>query len=136
MKIILSLALLLCFCSTNAQTDSIKTDTSYIVIYKNPEIPAAYPGSNYDWFRYLQKNLRYPDKAVKYNIQGAVVTGFIIDSIGHSHHFVSISGPEELRDEAIRIIKNVKIWVPATNAGKNVNSWKEQEIRFKLETPY
>ncbi|HSZ32682.1 MAG TPA: energy transducer TonB [Puia sp.] len=133
MKIILTLVFAFCFCSTHAQTDTIKTDTSEIVIYKNPEVPATYLGGPSAWFPYLSKNLRYPEEALNHNhVQGAVVTRFIVDSIGHSHHFVSVSGPEELREEAIRVIKNVEIWVPATNAGKTVNSWKEQEIRFKL----
>ncbi|HSZ35148.1 MAG TPA: energy transducer TonB [Puia sp.] len=132
MKIILTIAFAFSLCSSDAQTDTIKTDTSEIVIYKNPEIQAEYPGGISSWFHYLSKNLIYSDYNVDNHIQGAVVTRFIVDSLGYSHHFVSISGPETLRDEAMRLVKNVKIWVPATNGGKNVNSWKEQEIRFKL----
>ena len=133
MKIILTLALLFCFCLSHAQTNTIKTNTSGIVIYRYPEIPAAYPGGKGEWFRYLSKNLRYPQIAIDHGeVQGIVITGFIVDSLGHSHHFVSVSGPEELRDEAMRLVKNVKIWVPATDSGRIVNSWKEQEIKFIL----
>lgn len=133
MKIILTLAFAFCFCSVNAQNDTLKTATSEIVIYKKPEIQAEYPGGISAWFHYLSKNLAYPQEALDHNrVQGAVVTRFIVDSAGYSHHFISISGPEELRGEVMRIIKSVEIWVPATNGGKNVNSWKDQEIRFRL----
>jgi Gram-negative bacterial TonB protein C-terminal len=135
MKIIFTLAFAFCFCSTHAQTDTLKTDTSEILVFKNPEILAAYPGGQSAWFHYLVKNVRYPHDAIEHNRQGAVVVGFIVDSIGHSHHFLFVSGPDEFRDETMRIIKNVKIWIPATNAGKNVNSWKEQEIKFSIGPP-
>ncbi len=126
MKIILTLTLLLCFSSIYAQTDS--------AIYFSPEIQAEYPGGQAAWFRYLQKNLRYPDQAVQYNIQGTVTTQFIVDSAGLAHNITVISGPEELRAETIRIIEKIKVWVPGIAHGKKVNSWKIQPIRFKLES--
>ncbi len=135
MKTVLTLGLLICFCSTHAQNDTIKTSTSEVVIFSNPEIQAEYPGGISPWFHYLVKNLKYPQDAIDRHIEGKVITRFIVDSAGGSHHFVSIRGPEELRDEAMRLVKNARIWVPATNGGKNVNSWKEQVIGFKLGHP-
>lgn len=126
MKNFLTLTLLLCFYSIHAQTDS--------AIYFSPEIQAEYPGGQAAWFRYLQKNLRYPDQAVRNNIQGTVTTQFIVDSAGLAHDITVISGPEELRAETIRIIEKIKVWVPGIAYGKKVNSWKIQPIRFKLES--
>jgi hypothetical protein len=126
MKIILTLTLLLCFRSIHAQTDS--------AIYFSPEIQAEYPGGQGAWFRYLQKNLRYPDQAVRNNTQGTVTTQFIVDSAGLEHDITVISGPEELRAETIRIIEKIKVWIPGIVHGKKINSWKIQSIRFKLES--
>jgi TonB family protein len=132
LKIILVLAFAFCFCSTHAQTDTIKIDNSSIVIYKNPEVPASYPGGPIT----MLKHLRYTGYNVRHNIQGTVVVRFIVDSTGHSHHFESTSGPESLRDDAITFLKNVKLWVPATIGGKNVNSWLEQKMNFKINNGF
>ncbi len=126
MKIILILTLLLCFGSIHAQTDS--------AIYFSPEIQAEYPGGQAAWFHYLQKNLRYPEAAVRNNTQGTVTTQFIVDSAGLAHDITVISGPVELRTETIRIIEKINVWVPGIVHGKKVNSWKIQSIRFKLES--
>ncbi|HSZ35209.1 MAG TPA: energy transducer TonB [Puia sp.] len=124
MKIILSLAFAFCFCSTHAQTDS--------AVYFNPEIQAEYPGGPAAWYRYLAKNLTYPDIEVKEEMDLKVTVRFAVDSLGHSSHFTAVRGSEGLRNEAIRVIRNIKIWVPAVENGKKVNSWKEVTIGFEL----
>ncbi|MEJ0080861.1 MAG: energy transducer TonB [Puia sp.] len=83
-----------------------------------------YPGGVTYWQRYLQRNLQYPSEALRKNVQGTVVTKFIVDTNGAVHDVTAISGPDELRAETIRIIKNVDIWVPAVCNGNKVNSWK------------
>jgi protein TonB len=132
MKTMLTILLVLCFCSIRAQTDTAKLITTDSAVYFNPEIKAEFSGGQNGWFHYLLKNLRYPDKAVRKNIQGTVITQFMVDSTGLAHDANAISGPEELRAETIRLVQNV-LWVPAVNAGKKVNSWKTQSITYKLE---
>ena len=124
MKIILTLVFLFSFFAIRAQTDS--------AVYFNPEIKAEFPGGQNAWIHYLLKNLRYPNIAVRKNIQGTVVTQFMVDSTGLAHDATSISGPEELRAETIRLVKNTT-WSPAVNNSKKVNSWKTQSVSFKLE---
>ena len=149
MKSFLSLFLLLSAWSLKAQsattqlakTDTLqtsKTDTSQIsktdsVVYFKPEIEAMYPGGINAWAQFLNKNLKYPDKAQKNDVQGKVVTQFVVDSTGIAHDVVAISGPEELRAETIRMIKKVKVWEPAIQNGKKVNSVKTQPFIFKIE---
>jgi protein TonB len=134
MKIIVTPMLLLCFYSVPAQTDTAKIIQSDSVIYYNPEIQAVYPGGIAAWYRYLQKNLTYPANAADYNVQGQVVTQFIVDSNGTAHDFTIVSGPEQLRAESIRVLKKVKLWYPAIHHGKKVNSWKTQPLNFRLES--
>ncbi len=126
MKIILTSLFLLTYCAAHSQTDS--------AVYFNPEITAMYPGGTQAWLHYLQKNLKYPDLAVSNEIQGTVVIQFMVDSLGLSHDITVLSGPKELRDESIRLIKNVGIWSPGIAHGKKVNSWKTQPFYFKLVT--
>ena len=133
MKSILLLFLLFSTWSLKAQTDTTEISKPDSAIYFKPEIEATYPGGVPYWQRYLQRNLQYPSEAVRKNVQGTVVTKFIVDTNGAVHDVTAISGPEELRAETIRIIKHVDIWVPAISNGKKVNSWKTQSVTYRLE---
>jgi protein TonB len=45
----------------------------------------------------------------------------------------AIQGPNELRGEAIRVIKKSGKWEPAVQNGRKVKSYKKQPITFRLE---
>jgi periplasmic protein TonB len=130
MKSILLLFLLLSTWSLKAQTDTTQISKADSVVYHNPEIEPEFPGGQAAWMRYLLKNLRYPERAQP----GTVVIQFWVDSNGFSHDMTVISGPKELREESVRIIKNVKIWTPAVVNGKKANAWKTQLIMFEPAT--
>ncbi|MFL5748594.1 MAG: energy transducer TonB, partial [Niastella sp.] len=46
----------------------------------------------------------------------------------------AISGPNELRAEAVRVIKKSGKWTPAVQNGRQVKSYKKQPIVFRLES--
>lgn len=96
-------------------------------------IKSEYPGGKQGWMRYLIQHLRYPPSAMNNNIQGTVIVKFIIDEKGRLKQLEAISGPIELRQEAIRVIKESGRWMPAKENGKAVQSEKEQVITFKGE---
>jgi protein TonB len=97
------------------------------------EIESEYPGGAAAWQRYLNRNLRYPQEAIDNTIQGAVVVQFIVDKEGNVSNVEAISGPEELRAEAVRVIKKSGKWTPAIQNGRQVRSYKKQPIVFRLE---
>jgi len=78
--------------------------------------------------------LKYPQEAQDNEIQGAVVVQFIVDKGGMVSDVEAISGPQELRDEAVRVIKKSGKWTPAVQNGRQVKSYKKQPIVFRLET--
>jgi TonB family protein len=133
MKSILILFLLFSVWSIKAQSDTTQINKPDSAIYFKPDIEASYPSGITYWARYLQRNLQYPSEAQRRNVQGTVVTKFIVDTNGAVHDVIAISGPDELRAETIRIIKNVDIWIPAICNGKKVNSWKTQSVSYRLE---
>jgi protein TonB len=99
------------------------------------EIEAAFPGGAQAWLRYMSKNLRYPDDDVKRKVEGQVNVEFVVDLTGHipeTSAWVSRSVEFNLDQEAIRIILNSRIWVPAIQNGRQVRSYKRQPIVFKL----
>jgi len=110
-----------------------KDETDYDKTFTKVEIESEYPGGASAWQRYLNKNLRYPQDAIDNEIQGTVVVQFIVDKAGIVSEVEAISGPNELRDEAVRVIKKSGQWTPAVQNGRQVKSYKKQPIVFRLE---
>jgi len=110
-----------------------KDNTDYDKTFTKVEIESDYPGGPAAWQRYLSKNLHYPDEAVNAEIQGDVIVQFIVDKEGNVSDVEAISGPNELRDEAVRVIKRSGKWTAAIQNGRQVKSYKKQPIKFRLE---
>ena len=113
-------------------TEAPKED--YDKTFTKVEIESEYPGGMAAWARYLNKNLHYPDEAVSNEIQGDVVVQFIVDKEGIVSDVEAVSGPTELREEALRVIKKSGKWTPAIQNGRQVKSYKKQPVKFRLES--
>jgi protein TonB len=111
-----------------------KVEEDWDKTFTKVEIESEYPGGSAAWQRYLNKTLRYPQEAIDNEIQGTVVIQFIVDKEGNVSDVEAISGPEELRAEAQRVIKKSGKWTPAVQNGRQVKSYKKQPIVFRLET--
>ncbi len=102
------------------------------IIFTKVEFEADYPGGQQGWIKYLTTHLHYPDVAVKKNIEGTVVMQFIVNTDGKISDVKALSGPEALKAESIRAIKQSGVWVPAQQNGKKVRAYKRQPITYKL----
>jgi protein TonB len=111
-----------------------KDDEDWDKTFTKVEIESEYPGGAAAWQRYLNRNLRYPQEAIDNEVQGAVVVQFIVDKEGNVSDVEAISGPNELRAEAVRVIKKSGKWTPAVQNGRQVKSYKKQPIVFRLES--
>src|SRR5450631_1117561 len=111
-----------------------KDNTDYDKTFTKVEIESDYPGGTAAWQRYLQKNLQYPEEAQNAEVQGQVVVKFIVDKEGKVSDVEAISGPNELREEAMRVIRKSGAWTPAVQNGRKVKSYKSQPINFRLES--
>lgn len=98
------------------------------------EIESTYPGGIPAWQRYMYKNFVYPADAQNNGVEGQVMVRFIVDRDGSVSDVEAISGPTTggLREEAVRVIKKSGKWVPAVQNGRNVKSYKQQPVTFKL----
>jgi periplasmic protein TonB len=103
-------------------------DKIWISVQKESE----YPGGMAAWTRFLKRQLNYPQLAVDNQIQGTVWVQFVVDREGNVSNVQAVSGPVELRDEAIRVIRKSGKWVPALQNGNHVPSYKKQPIGFQL----
>ncbi len=119
-----------CFSSAQTTASSLRTADS---ILTKIEFESSFPGGVPGWGRFVQENLVYPKKAIKKNIQGTVITRFIVDSDGTVSDIDAIDGPELLREAVIDVIKKSPNWKPAQQYGKKVKSYKIQPITFKIQ---
>jgi protein TonB len=101
-------------------------------IWMKVEIESMYPGGPAAWERFLRKNLHFPDEAADAGVSGTVIVQFIVDRDGNVSNVEAISGPQELRAEAVRVIKKSGQWTPAVQNGIKVRSYKKQPLGFQL----
>jgi protein TonB len=97
------------------------------------EIEATYPGGMQAWQRFLQKNFHIPEQAIAENTAGTVIVQFVVDKEGNVSDVEAISGPEILRQEAVRIIRKSGKWGAGIQNGRKVNSYKKQPIVVQLQ---
>lgn len=95
---------------------NVEQNTSLIETHPN------YPDGGMDGFyKYVEKNLVYPKEAKKKKIEGRVFVQFIVDKEGKITDVQTVKGIGGGCDqEAERLLRECKNWIPATHNGKPV----------------
>jgi TonB family protein len=95
--------------------------------------PPKYPGGMADFYDFLSDNIKYPQEASAKNITGNVHVGFIVEKDG------SLSNIKIQRklgygtdEEAIRVLKLSKKWIPGMQNGKPVRVQYNIPIKFSM----
>jgi len=97
------------------------------------DVESEFPGPVGAWSKYLIRNFTYPAAAQSKGIQGTVMVNFTIGTDGRiQDEFLTNSVEFTLDDEAVRLIKQSPKWIPATQNGRKVRSFKRQPVQFKL----
>jgi protein TonB len=109
-----------------------KEEENWEKTFAKVEIESEYPGGTRAWQRFLHQHLDYPQEAEDQGIQGFVTVQFIVDKEGNVSDVEAVSGPVELRAEAVRVIKKSGKWTPAIQNGHKVKSIKRQPLGFQL----
>lgn len=106
------------------------TVTSSEVVETMPQ----YPGGEAAIYKHLFENIKYPVDAMENGIQGRVVVDFIIEKDGSiSNPTVKRSLYPSLDAEAIRVIKTLKKYTPATQNGRPVAVRQSIPITFRMQ---
>ena len=93
--------------------------------------PAQYPGGMDKFYKYIQDNLTYPDKAVKNNIEGIVSIEFDVTKSGTLDNFKIIKDiGYDTSSALIQVLKKCKKWNPSIVNGKPIT------VKFYLEVPF
>lgn len=102
-------------------------------IAQSDTIPASFPGGEKALAAYLNKNLQYPQPSISNGIEGVVNVKFLVKTDGTLDKLtiVRLVDPD-LEAEAIRLVKGMPAWNPATVGGTPVDSESNVQVTFTL----
>lgn len=113
-------------------TSDEKIDESIFTVV---EQPASYPDGGMDGFyKYVSKNMVYPEEAKKMKIEGRVFVVFLVDKEGKITNVQTVKGiGGGCDEEAERLLRECQNWIPAKQRGKPVKVRMNIPIMFKLK---
>lgn len=110
------------------------SNSSDLIVFKEPELMAEFPGGTNGLMMWLSENIRYPENAQKNNIQGKVVVRFIVEKDGSIRNAEIVRGvDQDLDEEALRVVKLMPKWNPGKYKGEPVASYFYLPINFNLQ---
>ena len=110
-----------------------KTPTTTSRVYVIAEQKPQFPGGHDAMLSYLRQSIKYPEPALKANVEGIVFVKFTVDADGTLGDVVIVKGVGfGLDREAIRLVKEMPKWEPAIQNGKPIRASQEIEIKFDL----
>ena len=112
-----------------APADSTAKEEVFMVAEQMPE----FPGGMKEMLKFLQENVKYPENAMKNNVQGRVIVQFVIEKDGTPTEFkVLRSVDPDLDAEALRVMKAMPKWKPGMQKGQVVRVKFTVPVSFKL----
>lgn len=113
-----------------APVDSTAKEEVFMVAEQMPE----YPGGMKEMLKFLQENVKYPENAMKNNVQGRVIVQFVVEKDGTPTEFkVLRSVDPDLDAEALRVMKAMPKWKPGMQKGQVVRVKFTVPVSFKLQ---
>lgn len=99
----------------------------------NDTVPAQFPGGADALKAYVEANRKYPSTSLRNGIEGVVDVRFIVMTDGSREQLsiVRLVDPD-LEAEAIRLVKDMPAWTPATIDGRPVESQSDVLVEFVL----
>ncbi len=113
---------------------SIKLDdTEADSVYAMPQVRAMYPGGSGAMKTFFFTNTKTPESTGQI-VKGKVFVRFMVKKNGELTKIYLIKGlTDACNQEAIRVIKKMPNWIPATHEGDEVNSWHTLPIYFEID---
>lgn len=113
-----------------APADSTAKEEVFMVAEQMPE----FPGGMKELLKFLQDNLKYPENAMKNNVQGRVIVQCVVEKDGTLTEFkVARSVDPDLDAEALRVLQTMPKWKPGMQRGKIVRVKFTVPVSFKLQ---
>lgn len=113
-----------------ANVSYAQDDAVYSQVDKSPE----FPGGILKMYNFINKNLKYPEEAVKANVRGKVWAQLIIEKDGSINNVLILKGIGfGCDEEAERIFKSMPKWKAGIRDGEAVRTNFRMPISFILD---
>lgn len=105
-------------------------DEPFRIVEKMPE----FEGGLENFYKFIQKNIKYPKIDVENNIEGVVYVQFIIEKDGAVSNVEILRGvSSRINAEAIRVVKLSPKWIAGEQRNIPVRVYYTLPIRFSLQ---
>ena len=107
-------------------------DEVFTVVEQMPE----FPGGAAEMYKFISKNIQYPQIEKENNIGGTVYVTFVVDKNGNINDVKSlrgVAGGPNLEKEAIRVVKMMPSWRAGKQNGRDVSVQFNLPIKFVLK---
>ena len=112
--------------------DIVDDPIPFVNVEDKPQFNGGDP--NYEFARYIARNLRYPEIAAENGVYGRVIVQFVIDETGALVDPVILKAVDPALDaEAIRVILTSPKWTPGKQRNKPVKVSYVFPINFVLQ---
>lgn len=92
----------------------------------------SFPGGQKSFKEFVDENLKYPEEAIKNNIQGTVYLKYMVDNTGRIENIVVTKGiGYGCDEEAVRLVKLIS-YPPVKNRGVRLKVMMKTRIAFTL----
>ena len=100
------------------------------------EIMPEFPGGIKKLTEFLNTNVKYPGDALKLDIEGIAVVGFIVNEDGHLSDFgFVLKDYQSFNKEAMRVAKLLPVFKPGIKNGKPVKVLYKLPFNFRMDEP-
>lgn len=106
------------------------------VVLQFAEVMPEFPGGTDALFKFIQKNLSYPQSGKEFGQEGTVIARFIVgkDSSLRDFRIVrSIHNNKDFDDAVLKVLRKMPPWTPGKQNGKLVDVQMHLPVRFKLD---
>jgi protein TonB len=104
-------------------------------VYFTPAQKPAFPGGDAALAAYINKNLVYPEEALRYHVEGTVFAEVYLDSLGNVTA-VEVPGKHlgsGLEEETVSVLMRSPRWHPAKENGQMVKSKLTVPVTYKIQ---
>ena len=116
-------------------TTEINKDSGTNKIYTKVEVEASYPGGEEAWKKFISRTIDL-DAPIRYGAEAGaylVTVKFIVNIDGKLIDIACENDPGYgTCQEAIRVLKSSKKWLPASINGKKVRAYRRQTLTFHV----
>ena len=107
------------------------------IIFSKTEIEANFPGGDKEWIKYLNKNVNpeFIKNLGEIVTEQKITVVFVVNKTGEISDVEPLkSDNQKIFNEVLRLLKNGPKWQPASQNGRNVNSYKTKTFTFPIDT--